>query len=214
LGQKVHNKNFPEFGNQQTGPFVESLKNYALPDFILKLVAKECDSDLSEKGRTDKKLQSMNHNAIELLYKIFVKCDEDTSKKYAQYRFYAYVSSIYHKCEILINEMITGGSGKKYLVPVAVKENEMYIAIAFNKSTDIAVTKQEIKKFYNTSNDLKQGERGMQLVDFIYCSSAGFMGKALVELENTNEKRSKDPETKINFNLAKFENQIYSSTRY
>jgi len=210
----VHNKNFPEFGNQQTGPLVESLKNYALPDFILKLVAKECDSDLSEKGRTDKKLQSMNKSAIELLYKIFVKCDNDTSRKYAQYRFYAYVSSIYHKCEILINETITGGSGKKYLVPVAVKENSMYIAIAFNKSTDIAVTKQEIKKFYKISDDLKQGEQGIQLVDFIYCSSAGFMGKALVELENINEKRSNDPETKINFNMAKFENQIYSSRRY
>jgi len=210
----VLNKNFPEFGNQQTGPFVESLKNYALPDFILKLVAKECDSDLSEKGRTNKKLQSLNQSAIELLYKIFVKCDDDTSKKYAQYRFYAYVSSIYHKCEILINEMITGGSGKNYLVPVAVKENEMYIAIAFNKSTDIAVTTQEIKKFYKISDDLKQGEQGMQLVDFIYCSSTGFMGNALVELENINEKRSKDPETKINFNMAKFENQIYSSMRF
>lgn len=210
----MNNKNFPEFGNQQTGPLVESLKNYALPDFILKLVAKECDSDLSEKGRTDKKLQSMNQTAIELLYKIFVKCDNDSSKKYSQYRFYAYVSSMYHKCEILINEAITGGSGKKYLVPVAVKENEMYIAIAFNKSKDTAVTRQEIKKFYNISDDLKQGEQGIQLVDFIYCSSAGFMGKALVELENINEKRSKDPETKINFNMAKFENQIYSSMRY
>jgi hypothetical protein len=110
--------------------------------------------------------------------------------------------------------MITGGSGKNYLVPVAVKENEMYIAIAFNKSTDIAVKKQEIQKFYNIADDLKRGEQGMQLVDFIYCSSAGFMGKALVELENINEKRSKDPETKINFNMAKFENQIYSSMRY
>ena len=208
------NKNFPEFGNQQTGPLVESLKNYALPDFILKLVAKECGSDLSEKGRTNTKLQSMNQSAIELLYKIFVKCDDDTSKKYAQYRFYAYVSSIYHKCEILINEMIPGNSGKNYKIPVAVKENEMYIAIAFNKSTDRAVTKQEIEKFYFIADDLKQGEQGMQLVDFIYCSSAGFMGKALVELENLNEKRSNNPETKINFNFAKFENQIYSSMRY
>ena len=85
----MHNKNFPEFGNQQTGPYVESLKNYALPDFILKLVAKECDSDLSEKGRTARKLQSMNQSAIELLYKIFVKCDNDTSDKDAQYRVYA-----------------------------------------------------------------------------------------------------------------------------
>ena len=76
-----------------------------------------------------------------------------------------------------------------------------------------AVTKQEIKKFYNISDDLKQGEHGTQLIDFIYCSSSGFMGKALVELENLNEKRSKDPESKINFNLANFENQIFSSTR-
>jgi hypothetical protein len=73
---------------------------------------------------------------------------------------------------------------------------------------------QEIKKFYNISDDLKQGEHGTQLKDAIYCSSAGFMGKALVELENLNEKRSKDSETKINFNFAKFENQIYSSMRY
>ena len=207
------NNNFPEFGTSQVGPHIETLKNYAIPDFILKLVAKECNSDLSEKGRTDKKLQSMNQSAIELLYKIFVKCDKDNSEKYAQYRFYAYVSSIYHKCEILVNEMIPGNSGKNHMIPVAIKENEMYIGIAFNKSTDRTVTKQEIKKFYNIADDLKQGEHGTQLIDFIYCSTSGFMGKALVELENLNEKRSKDPETKINFNLANFENQIFSSTR-
>jgi len=209
----VPNNNFPEFGTSQVGPHIETLKNYAIPDFILKLVAKECNSDLSEKGRTDKKLQSMNQSAIELLYKIFVKCDNDTSKKYSQYRFYAYASSIYHKCDILINEMIPGNSGKNHMIPVAIKENEMYIGIAFNKSTDRTVTKQEIKKFYNIADDLKQGEHGTQLIDFIYCSTSGFMGKALVELENLNEKRSKDPETKINFNLANFENQIFSSTR-
>jgi len=209
----VPNKNFPEFGTSQVGPHIETLKNYAIPNFVLELVAKECNSDLSEKGRTDKKLQSMNQKAIELLYKIFVKCDKDNSEKYAQYRFYAYVSSIYHKCEIVVNEMIPGNSGKNYKIPVAVKENKMYIAIAFNKNTDKVVTKQEIKKFYQIADDLKQGEHGTQLIDFIYCSSSGFMGKALVELENLNEKRSKDPETKINFNLANFENQIFSSTR-
>ena len=209
----MHNKNFPDFGTSQVGPHVETLKNYALPDFILKLVAKECDSNLSEKGRTDKKLQSMNQSAIELLYKIFVKCDNDNLEKYSKYRFYAYVSSIYHKCEILIDEIIPGISGKNYKIPVAVKENEMYIAIAFSKSTDRAVTKQEIKKFYGISDDLKQGEHGTQLIDSIYCSTSGFMGNALVELENLNKKRSKDPESKIKFNLANFENEIFSSTR-
>ena len=209
----MYNNNFPKFGTSQAGHHIETLKNYALPNFILKLVAKECDSDLPEKGRTDKKLQSMNRKAIELLYKIFVECDNDSTDKYAQYRFYAYVSSIYHKCEILIDETIIGGSGKKYLVPVAVKENEMYIAIAFNKNTQRTVTKQELEKFYKIANDLKQGEHGTQLIDFIYCSTSGFMGKALVELEKLNEKRPKDAESKINFNLANFENKIFSSTR-
>lgn len=211
--KEVPKNNFPEFGTSQVGPHIETLKKYALPNFILELVAKECNSDLSKKGRTDKKLQSLNQKAIELLYKIFVKCDKDNLKKYAQYRFYAYVSSIYHKCDILINEMIPGNSGKNYEIPVAVKENEMYIAIAFNKSKEKAVTKQEITKFYNIADDLKNGEHGTQLIDFIYCSSSGFMGKALVELEKLNEKRSKNPETKINFNLANFENKIFSSIR-
>ena len=93
------------------------------------------------------------------------------------------------------------------------KNDDNCIAIAFNKSTKRAVTKQEIKKFYNISDDLKQGEHGTQLIDSIYCSTSGFMGNALVELENLNKKRSKDPETKINFNLANFENEIFSSTR-
>ena len=209
----MHSKSFPDFGTSQVGPHIETLKNYALPDFVLKLVAKECDSELSEKGRTDKKLQSMNKNAIELLYKIFVKCDEDSLEKYAQYRFYAYVSSMYYKCEVLINEMIPGNSGKSHLVPVAVKDNEMYIAIAYNKSSGGAVTKQEIKKFYNIVDDIKQGAYGTQLIDSTFCSSVGFNGNALVELENLNEERSKDSETKINFNIANFENRIYSSMR-
>ncbi len=204
------NNSFPKFCTSQGGPHIETLKNYALPDFILALVAKECDSDLTEKGRTDKKLQSMNKKALDLLYQIFVTCDKNESGKYDKYRFYAYVSSMYHKCEILINEMIPGHSGKNYLVPVAIKENGMYIAIAFNKDTGKPVTKQEIKKFYDIADDLKQGDHGTQLIDSIYCSSVGFIGKALVELENLNSKRSKDPETKINFKIANYENEIYS----
>ena len=206
-------KSFPDFGASQVGPHIETLKKYALPDFILKLVAKECESEILERGRTDKKLHSMNKKAIELLYKIFVKCDQDNLEKYAQYRFYAYVSSMYYKCEILVNEKILGVSGKNHLVPVAVKENGMYIAIAYNKSKGRAVTKQEITKFFNISNDIKQGSYGTQLIDSTYCSSVGFMGKAVVELENLNEKRSQGSETKINFNIANFENQIFSSIR-
>ncbi len=46
------NKGFPKFGMSQAGAFVAALKNYNLPDFILVLVAKECESDLLERGRT------------------------------------------------------------------------------------------------------------------------------------------------------------------
>ena len=90
------NKGFPSFGMSQAGAFVTALKNYNLPDFILKLVAKDTNSELLERGRISDRLQSMNDEALELLNSIFVECADDEKGKYAQYRFFAYVSSMYH----------------------------------------------------------------------------------------------------------------------
>jgi hypothetical protein len=42
-------KGFPHFGISQSGAFIADLKNYNLPDFILTLVAKECNSTLLER---------------------------------------------------------------------------------------------------------------------------------------------------------------------
>ena len=80
-------KGFPSFGITQSGAFVAALKNYNLPDFILVLVAKDCNSDLLERGRIDDRLSSMNDESLELLHKVFVECEEDIEGKYAQYRF-------------------------------------------------------------------------------------------------------------------------------
>ena len=204
------NSNFPEFCTSQVGHHVESLKNYALPDFILSLVAKECDSDLAERGRINKKLQSMNKEAIDLLYKIFVKCDKNESGQYALYRFYAYVASMYYKCEVLINEVLPGKSGNNYKVPVAVKSNGMYVSVAVNKDTGKQVNKRDTTKFYNMVYDIKNGEQGTMLYDAIYASSVEFNGDALVELERLAEARTNDSENKLNFKTACFENDIYS----
>ena len=197
----------------QAGAFVAALKNYNLPDFILELVAKECNSDLLERGRIDDRLQSMNDGALELLHQVFVDCEEDEAGKYAQLRFYAYVSSMYHKCEVLINETIPGKSGKNHKVPVAVKNNGMYIAVAYNKATGKPVNKRDTTKFYDIVDDLKKGDHGTQLTDAIYGSSVGFRGEALVELENLSKSRTKDPENKLDFKTANFENNIYSVTK-
>lgn len=207
------NKGFPKFGMSQAGAFVAALKNYNLPDFILELVAKECDSELLERGRIDDRLQSMNDSALELLHHVFVDCEEDDAGKYAQLRFYAYVSSMYHKCEVLINETIPGKTGKNHKVPVAVKSNGMYIAVAFNKATGKPVNKRDTVKFYEIVDDLKKGDHGTQLTDAIYGSSVGFRGEALVELENLSKSRTKDPENKLDFKTANFENNIYSVTK-
>ena len=203
------NSNFPEFCTPQVGHHVESLKNYALPDFILALVAKECNSDLAERGRIDKKLQSMNEESIDLLYKIFVKCDKNESGQYALYRFYAYVASMYYKCEVLINEVLPGKSGNNYKVPVAVKSNGMYVSVAVNKDTGKQVNKRDTTKFYNMVYDIKNGEQGTMLYDAIYVSSVGFNGDALVELERLRATRVEDSEDKLNFKTANFENNIY-----
>lgn len=207
------NKGFPKFGMSQAGAFIAALKNYNLPDFILELVAKECNSDLLERGRIDDRLQSMNDNALELLHRIFVDCEEDNEGKFAQYRFYAYVSSMYHKCEVLVNETIPGSSGKNHKVPVAVKNNGMYIAVAHNKATGKPVNKREATKFYNIVDDIKNGDHGTQLTDAIFGSSVGFKGEALVELERLSKTRGKDAEDKLDFKTANFENNIYSVTK-
>nr|AIE97519.1 hypothetical protein [uncultured marine thaumarchaeote KM3_01_C08] len=206
-------KGFPNFGITQSGAFVAALKNYNLPDFILSLVAKDCNSDLLERGRIDDRLSSMNDEALELLHRVFVDCGEDKEGKYAQYRFFAYVSSMYHKCEMLINETIPGKSGKNHKIPIAVRNNGMYIAVGFNKPNGHAVSKKDIKKFYEIVNDVKNGDHGTQLVDAVFGSSSGFKGEALVELENLSKMREDDPEEKLNFKTANFENRIYSVTK-
>ena len=204
---------FPSFGITQSGAFVAALKNYNLPDFILTLVAKDCNSSLLERGRIDDRLSSMNDEALELLHKVFIECEEDVEGKYAQYRFFAYVSSMYHKCEILINEGIPGKTGKKHKMPIAVKSNGMYIAVGFNKPNGHAVSKKDVKRFYEIVNDVKNGDHGNQLVDAVFGSSSGFKGEALVELENLSKLREDDPEEKLNFKTANFENRIYSVTK-
>ena len=204
------NKGFPKFGMSQAGSFVAALKNYNLPDFILVLIAKECKSELLERGRIDDRLQSMNDDALHLLHKVFVDCEEDGAGKYAQYRFFAYVSSMYHKCEVLINESIPGKSGKEHKVPIAIKSNGMYIAIAFNKATGNSINKKDVAKFYDVADDVKSGEHGTQLIDAIYGSSVGFKGDALVELEDLSKSRKDDAESKLEFKTANFENRIYS----
>ncbi len=207
------NKGFPKFGMSQAGAFVASLKNYNLPDFILELVAIDCKSDLLERGRIDDRLQSMSDTALELLHKVFVECEEDEKGKYARYRFYVYVSSMYHKCEILINETIPGKSGKNHKIHVAVKNNGMYIAVAFNKTTGTPVQKREAIKFYEIVDDVKQGDHGTQLSTAIFGSSVGFKGDALVELEKLSKSRKQDVENALEFKTADFENRIYSVTK-
>ncbi len=207
------NKGFPSFGMSQAGSFVAALKNYNLPDFILVLVAKDCDSDLLKRGRIDDRLQSMNHEALKVLHKVFVECIEDEKGKFAQYRFYAYVSSMYHKCEILINETIPGASGKNQRIPVAVKSNGMYIAVAFNKATGSPINKKETQKFYDIVDDVKKGDHGTMLSDAVFGSSVGFKGDALVNLENLAKSRKTDAENRLEFKTANFENRIYSVTK-
>ena len=207
------NKGFPKFGMSQAGAYVAALKNYNLPDFILVLISKECKSELLERGRIDDRLQSMNDEALELLHKVFVGCEEDSAGKYAQYRFYAYVSSMYHKCEVLVNESIPGASGANHKIPVAVKNNGMYIAVAHNKATGNPVNKKETIRFYEMVDDIKKGDHGTMLSDAIYGSSVGFRGDALVELENLSKSRTHDTENKLDFKTANFENNIYSVTK-
>lgn len=207
-------KGFPKFGMSQAGAFVAALKNYNLPDFILAMIAKECKSDLLERGRIDDRLQSMNDEALGMMHKIFVECAEDDAGKFAQYRFYAFVSSMYHKCTVLVNETIPGASGKNHRMQVAVKNvGGVYISVASNKATGNPVNVKEIGKFYRIVDDIKNGEQGTMMTDAIYGSSVGFKSESVKELSRLNGERPDDPESRLEFKTANFENTIYSVTK-
>ncbi len=191
-----------------------ALKNYNLPDFILEIVAKDCDSDLLERGRVDDRLQSMNDAALALLHRVFVGCETDEEGKYAQLRFYAYVSSMYHKCAVAINEPIPGRSGRNHRVQIAVKSSGMYVAVAHNKPVGKPVNRRDAIRFYGAVDDIKRGDHGTQLADAIYGSSVGFRDEAVAELEDLSRSRNAaDPENRLDFKAANFENNIYSITK-
>jgi hypothetical protein len=202
------NKGFPQFSRMQDNTHVEILKNYTIPDFVLKIIAKTCDSGFAEKGRYYAKLESMNYESIELLHEIFVQYKNDDAGKFTQYRFYTYVSSLYPKCEILINESIQGLQ-KKHKVSVVVKSNGSLVAIAENKPIGNSINKKDITKFFNVINDVKNGEYGTTLSDAIHCSSVGFRHDALIELESLKESRCIDPENIIHFKTVNFEDNMY-----
>ena len=203
------NKGFPTFGRMNNGGLVEVLKNYTLPDFILKLVAKTCNSTFHEKGRYYDKLQSLNDESLELLNKIFVECKTDDSGKFAAYRFYVYVSSAYPKCEILINNTIQGFE-KKHKVAVTVKNNGVIVAVGENKLDGNPINKKDVTKFFDLVCDIKKGEYGTMLSDAIFCSSVGFREDALVKLKLLINSIESKFENLIYFKTVNFENNMYS----
>ena len=203
------NKGFPQFSRMQDNAYVEILKNYTIPDFVLKMIAKTCNSGLSEKGRYPAKLESMNDKSIKLLHDIFVQHKNDNAGIFTQYRFYTYVSSLYPKHEILIDESIQG-SEKKYKVQVAVKNNGSLVAIGENKTIGNSINKKDITKFFDVINDIKNGEYGTTLSDAIHCSSVGFRTDALIELELLKKSRCIDAENTIHFKTVNFEDEMYS----
>ena len=204
------NQGFPRFSRMQDNAHIEILKNYTIPDFVLKMIAKTCDSGFAEKGRYHAKLESMNDKSIEMLYDIFIQYKKDNTGKFIQYRFYTYISSLYPKHEILINESIQGVE-KNHKVEVAVKNNGSLVAIAENKPTGNAINKKDITKFFDVINDVKNGEYGTTLSDAIYCSSVGFRPDALVELESLKQSRGVDPENIIHFKTVNFQDNMYST---
>lgn len=190
--------------------YLQVLKLFNIPTFILEKIASDCNSNLIKKGRFEDYLRSMNDSALELMHRVFVDCEDDPEGTYADYRFLAYIASMYHRCEFLLNEKITGASGEIHEVPLAVKNNGMYIGIATNKSTGEPVSKKEVIKFYKMVDDIKKSEHGTMLSDGIFCSSVGFDGKAVVALEKLNKSRKKDLHDFLDFKTANFKNRVYS----
>ena len=89
----------------------------------------------------------------------------------------------------------------------------MYISLAHNKATGNPVNKKETDRFYEMVDDIKKGDHGTMLTDAVYGSSVGFRTDALTALKELSNSRDNDPENKLEFKTANFENNIYSVTK-
>ena len=89
----------------------------------------------------------------------------------------------------------------------------MYISVAHNKAKGNPVNKKETDRFYEMVDDIKKGDHGTMLTDAVYGSSVGFRTDALVALKELSKSRDNDPENKLDFKTANFENNIYSVTK-
>ena len=89
----------------------------------------------------------------------------------------------------------------------------MYISVAHNKAKGNPVNKKETDRFYEMVDDIKKGDHGTMLTDAVYGSSVGFRPDALLELKELSKSRDNDPENKLDFKTANFENNIYSVTK-
>lgn len=207
------NKGFPSFGTTQDGAYVSTLRNYNIPEFILRIIADECDSNLLEKGRMDDRLRSMNEEALKMLYRVFVDCEEGPEGRFADYRFYVYVSSAFHKCEVMVNETIPGESQKNHKFPIVVKNNGMYIAVAQNKSTGNPISRREVTRFCGIVEDVKRGEHGTMISEAVYGSSVGIKPEAIEEMRRISAEHPRDGEDHIDFRMASFDNNIYTVTK-
>ena len=140
----------------------------------------------------------MNDEALELLHKVFVECEEDKAENMPNTdSMHMYLACT--QMRSLVNETIPG-KDKNHKMPVAVKNNGMYIAVAHNKATGHPVNKKDTTKFYDIVDDIKSGDHGTMLTDAIYASSVGFKGDALVELETLSKSR------KMMLKTIKFQN--------
>lgn len=176
------------------------------------MVAVDCDSDLLERGRVGARLQSMNERALKTLCRIFIDCEDDDAGRFARYRFYAFMSSAFHKCEILADESVPGRSGKSRVFPVAVKREGVYAAVAYNKTVGSPVSAREARRFYDAVDNVKRGEHGTMLSEAIYGSSVGVKKEAVGELRTLSSARPGGEENRIDFRVADFEDGIYSVT--
>jgi hypothetical protein len=89
----------------------------------------------------------------------------------------------------------------------------MYISVAHNKAKGNPINKKETDRFYDMVDDIKKGDHGTMLTDAVYGSSVGFRTDALVALKELSKSRDNDPENKLDFKTANFENNIYSVTK-
>jgi hypothetical protein len=167
------------------------LEDYKIPVPILEYVAQKTRSPIEVKGSFRKIYESMNDEALELLYRVFVKREVDRAGRFLELRLADFIMKK-HKdiSKVDFRKKLVGASKAIHEIDV-VGYNEKEDVKVIGECKTRASTKDHITKWFKEVEDLLRGDYGETLGYAYFMSLGGYTEDAIKMIKDAIDKDGK-----------------------